>query len=326
MCRNECCMWLVVGGCCRFWQGYTITYYSFSFFNLYHEDKLYGTINALAVLFGGFTSSIVAGIICDKYEPINYRAKSYVIVIQSLLAVPICAIAFLSTSSFTVSILFLFFEYLFSEGWMPPVLSMLLTCIEVQYKGVAVGIFLFSTTIAGTVAVWFDARMIKAFSADDDPAQIGKIVAFSTTVPCVLAAFCFWRAGIQYAKVKTQQTQIVEEAIDKVSAYHVDMRTNSIASLLKMNIKGLRPDSYMEGDSSEFSRYLSPVKDNYLEKKVNLTMKDRKQVHFEESFRAQGLKVIVEEDEDVYRDTSFKKFRAQSAPERESVFGNHADK
>jgi hypothetical protein len=38
------------------------------------------------------------------------------------------------------------------------------------------------------------------------------------------------------------------------------------------------------------------------------------------------LKVIVEEDEDVYRDTSFKKNRAQSAPERESVFGNYADK
>lgn len=131
MFRNKCCLWLVLGGCCRFWQGYTLTYYSFSFFNLYKNDKLYGWMNALSVLVGGFTSSILAGIICDKFEPVNYRTKSYVIVTQSLLAVPICAIAFLSTSSFTISMLFLFLEYLLAEGWMPAVLSMLLTCIEV---------------------------------------------------------------------------------------------------------------------------------------------------------------------------------------------------
>jgi len=40
------------------------------------------------------------------------------------------------------------------------------------------------------------------------------------------------------------------------------MRSESISSLLKMNLKGLRPDSYQEGDSSEFSRYLSPIKEN----------------------------------------------------------------
>jgi hypothetical protein len=86
--------------------------------------------------------------------------------------------------------------------------------------------------------------MIKALEATDDPIQIGKIVALSTTVPCLLAAFCFWRAGIYYADVKTKQMMVVEAAIEKVSAYHVDMRTNSISSLLKMNLKGLRPDSY----------------------------------------------------------------------------------
>lgn len=275
MFRNKCCLWLMLGGCCRFWQGYTLTYYSFSFFNLYHNDRLYGWLNALAVLVGGFTSSILAGIICDKFEPVNYRTKSYVIVTQSLLAVPICAMAFLSTGSFAVSMIFLFLEYLLAEGWMPAVLSMLLTCIEVQFKGVAVGIFLFATTIAGTVAVWFDARMIKALEATDDPVQIGKMIALSTTVPCLLAAICFWRAGIYYAAVKTEQTKIVEAAIDKVSAYHVDMRTNSISSLLKMNLKGLKPDSYREGDS-EYSRYLKPGSQSFFEKRGNITMKERK--------------------------------------------------
>lgn len=94
---NPCCMWLTLGGMCRFWQGYTLTYYSFSFFNLYHKDDLYGAVNAISVLIGGFTSSLAAGIICDKYERVNYRTKSYVIVLQSLAAIPICCVAFLTT-------------------------------------------------------------------------------------------------------------------------------------------------------------------------------------------------------------------------------------
>ena len=69
-------------------------------------------------------------------------------------------------------------------------------------------------------------------------------MALSTTVPCLLAAICFWRAGAHYVVVKTEQTKVVEEAIEKVSMYHIDMRTNSISSLLKMNLKGLTPHSF----------------------------------------------------------------------------------
>jgi hypothetical protein len=64
---------------------------------------------------------------------------------------------------------FVFLEYLLAEGWMPPTLSMMLTCIDVKFKGVAVGVFLFATTIAGTIAVSFDAALIKYLEATDDP-------------------------------------------------------------------------------------------------------------------------------------------------------------
>ena len=244
MFTNKCCMWLTLGGMFRFWQGFTLTYYSFSFFNIYKKDTLYGTCNAIAVLIGGFTSSIAAGIICDKYEPINYRTKSYVIVVQSLTAVPICAFAFLTHYSFALSMTFVFLEYLLSEGWMPPTLAMLMTCIDIKFKGVAVGIFLFATTIAGTIAVSFDAQLIKWLDGTEDPVQVGKVVALSTTFPCLLAAYCFWNAGKHYAVFKEAQVKKVDDAIDKVSAYHIALETQSIASLLKMNIKGLTKDSF----------------------------------------------------------------------------------
>lgn len=104
---------------------------------------------------------------------------------------------------------------------------------------------------------------------------------------------------------------VVEAAIEKVSAYHVDMRTNSISSLLKMNLKGLRPDSYKQEDS-EFSRYLSPSTQPFFEKRTNVTMGDRRKNDklFNSSIGAGVIQVIVEEDEEVYRDTTKKLPRA----------------
>ena len=50
----------------------------------------------------------------------------------------------------------------------------------------------------------------------------------------------------------------VEEAIEKVSAYHVAMDTQSIGSLLKMDLKGLTLKSFQEGEDSQFFKFLDP--------------------------------------------------------------------
>lgn len=135
------------------------------------------------------------------------------------MALPICTLAFVVHSPFSVSITALFLEYLLCEGWMPPAMSMLQTCMDTRFKGVSIGIFLFATTISGTVAVSFTAQMIKYFDAKDDPEKIGKIIGFSTTVPCFFAAICFYKAGVHYAKQKASMVTVVEDAMEKVSVY-----------------------------------------------------------------------------------------------------------
>lgn len=115
----------------RFWQGYTISYYAIKFFAIYLEPTLYGILNALCVLIGGFTSNMVAGIISDKYENTNYRTKSWVAVIMALNAVPICLLLFLIPGSFAFSIFMLFLDYLMCEGWISPVYAMIQTVIDV---------------------------------------------------------------------------------------------------------------------------------------------------------------------------------------------------
>ena len=77
------------------------------------------------MLIGGFGSNLIAGIISDKYDEVNYKTKSWVCTVMSLLAVPVCALCFLIESAFALSMVMLFLEYLLAEGWISPAISMI---------------------------------------------------------------------------------------------------------------------------------------------------------------------------------------------------------
>ena len=42
--------------------------------------------------------------------------------------------------------------------------------------------------------------MIEAWHGTENPANVGKVIAINTCLPCFLAAICFYRAGIFYEK------------------------------------------------------------------------------------------------------------------------------
>ena len=84
-----------MSGALRFWQSTVISFYCMKYFSYYNKPEIYGLMNAGVILCGGLTSSLMAGYISDRYENTNYRTKSNICVIQSLLAVPIFALIFL---------------------------------------------------------------------------------------------------------------------------------------------------------------------------------------------------------------------------------------
>ena len=67
------------------------------------------------------------------------------------------------------------------------------------------GVFLFSSTIAGTIAATV-VGAIEGHYEDSDgnvpPEITGNIMAINTTVPSLLAAVCFYFSGIHYANYK----------------------------------------------------------------------------------------------------------------------------
>lgn len=85
---------------------------------------------------------MIGGKISDLYEHKNYMTKAYVCMyflilfiifiyrVGTILGCPTIALCTLLQNSFSLSISFLFLEYLFAESWSSPEITMILNTIS----------------------------------------------------------------------------------------------------------------------------------------------------------------------------------------------------
>jgi len=180
-----------------------------------------------------------AGYVSDKYEKVNYRTKSWVAVIMSIACVPVSLALFLLEGNFYFSITMLFLDYLLCEGWISPIYAMIQTVIDVKYKGVAIGVFQFGTTISGTLAVVVLGFVITEEHASGQQ-KLGQILAISTAIPCFVASFCFYRAGTFYVDFRKTLEQDKAAAMSVAALANIELRSESIAELqISMRMKKL---------------------------------------------------------------------------------------
>ena len=102
-----------------------MSFFATIYFNYYNKRVLFGVLNAIIILAGGLTSSLVVGALADKYESKSMRIKSILPTVLSLIGVPIFCLLFLNHSNFYLSLVFLFLENLLCEGWMAPCIAMI---------------------------------------------------------------------------------------------------------------------------------------------------------------------------------------------------------
>lgn len=173
---------------------------------------MYGTINALVILVGGLSSALIAGHICDTYESENLKIKSHVATVMSLLAVPLLAIVFLTHFNFYFAMFVLFLENLLAEGWMAPCIAMIQSTIDIKYKAVSVGVFFFGTAVAQALSAVVVGQLITHMNITDmNVTKLGVIITLNTSLPCLLAAFCFYKSGKPYEEIRlTMERQKVE--------------------------------------------------------------------------------------------------------------------
>lgn len=120
-------------------------------------------MNAIALVFGGITSCLLSGKIADKYEPVSYRAKSFVSATMCFIAVPLCLALFLIHSSFYLSVSLLFLYDLLCLGYAAPVIAMIQGVVDVKKKGAALGAFSFTGTYTSAIANFAIGYLIQKY-------------------------------------------------------------------------------------------------------------------------------------------------------------------
>ena len=152
----------------RFWETTVISFYCELYFDYYDKPSVYGTLNALVILFGGLTSALVAGRICDKLDDHwSVKIKPYICCGMSLAALPLFFFVFCVHFNFYFSMVFLFFENLLAEGWMGPCIAMIQQVIDTKYKAVSIGVFFWGTSMAQSLSCVVVGTMLNDFKLTD---------------------------------------------------------------------------------------------------------------------------------------------------------------
>jgi MFS family permease len=102
------------------------TYLPLYFLRVYPEYKQqFAVANALSLAIGGLISSMAGGIIADKMEAKDYRAKSWVCIVSSLMAFPLTAICCLIRGNFWLSMSAIILKTLLASCFMSPAMTMI---------------------------------------------------------------------------------------------------------------------------------------------------------------------------------------------------------
>ena len=124
---NPVAKWVTIAGSFRFFETFSIVYYLPSFFlkNYPGFKAEYGLYSAALVASMGALSTILGGLMSDKFEKKTRMTKAYICSIGSALAIPAIGLCVLNTSNFYLSLVAMAFKYLISECWMSPAITMM---------------------------------------------------------------------------------------------------------------------------------------------------------------------------------------------------------
>lgn len=135
---------------------------------------------------------------------------------MSLLALPLFFFVFMVHFNFYFAMIMLFFENLFAEGWMSPCIAMIQQVVDTKYKAVSIGVFFWGTAMAQSLSCVVVGQLLNDYHlTDKNVEKLGTIIFFNTALPCVLAAFCFYKSADPFVKQRMEMMSTSQETSEK---------------------------------------------------------------------------------------------------------------
>jgi len=191
---------VTIAGMFRFWETFSIVYFLPSFFQkvypLYKTE--YGLYTSAIIAICGFMSTLLGGLLSDKFEKKSRMTKSIICMIGSLLGLPAIAMCTLVTNNFYVSLFFMAVKYLVAECWMSPAITMMQSTVKPENQGNIVSAHLFYLTVSGCASSVLLGYISNLVGAPANPALYGKLIFLWSLIGYVGCLPCFWIAGKLY--------------------------------------------------------------------------------------------------------------------------------
>ena len=147
----------------------------------------------------GFGSSLVGGIISDKYEKKSYRIKSNIIIVGNMLALPMIAMACL-TGNFWVAMTGFALKVMVSGSYLAPAITMMQNSTNTANAGMVVSAYTFYSNIVQTIAPAVFGALAKHYGAFSMPSVYGKLIAAFVISGYTISSYFYYKAGIAYEK------------------------------------------------------------------------------------------------------------------------------
>lgn len=148
----------------------------------------------------GFMSTILGGLLSDRFEKKSKMTKSYICMIGSLLGLPAIMACTLITGNFHLSLFAMAIKYFVAECWMSPAITMMQATVKPEDQGNIVSAHLFYLTVVGCISTVCLGQLANVFGAAANPAVYGKLISLWSAIGYIGSIPCFWKAGKLYKK------------------------------------------------------------------------------------------------------------------------------
>lgn len=202
MCKNPICANIFAAGFVRSLGSTIVTAYTPVFFGRTFPafKSTYALLNAIALTTCGFSSSLLGGIISDRYESKSYMTKSYLVMVGNVLSIPLVAFACF-TSNFYLAMLAFTLKIFISGSYYAPAITMMQNSTRPSNSGLVVSAYTFFAYIAQTISPLVFQALAKYFNAPQNPRVYGFMVLLAISIGYLGSNIFYYKAGKLYEKM-----------------------------------------------------------------------------------------------------------------------------
>jgi MFS family permease len=173
----------------------------------------YSILSALSLMTFGFSSVMLGGILCDKYEKKNYMTNALICMFGALAAIPMVILATLNQGNFYFSMVLASLTILVSGSYFAPAVTMMQKASSKENAGNVVSMYTFVTTVAQTISPIFFSYFAGILGVVSRPSLYGPMISAFITFGYACSSIFYWKAGKSYKKFMQDKDMAENQAI-----------------------------------------------------------------------------------------------------------------